>query len=185
MNELDIDIKIDKEPYVKKITDDKVINVTGQSGSGKSTYIKKNYNNNEYIIVDTDDILKEKRYEKSVGINKELGLYFRKKYEILPNLHDDFDLIYSEILDYLKHNNKIIVIDCAQFHEIKDLNLLKGTVIVLRTSIDKCFSRCIDRWKKSMRNYTNEELEKYINKKRGIYTWYKYSNDFIHKIDKI
>ena len=185
MNDLDISINIDKEPYVKELTIDKIINVTGQSGSGKSTYIKKNYNNENYILVDTDEIFKDKRYEKANGINKELGDYFRNKYEVLPNLHDDFDLIYSEILDYLKSTNKTIVIDCAQFHEVKDIKILKGTVIVLRTSMDTCFNRCIDRWKKNMKNYTTEELEEYMNRKKAIYTWYKGSNEFIKKISEL
>ena len=185
MNGLDIEINIDKEPYIKNITDDKIINVTGQSGSGKSTFINNNYNNENYILVDTDEIFKDKRYEKANGINKELGDHFRNKYEVLPNLHDDFDMIYLEILDYLKSTNKTIVIDCAQFHEVKDIKILKGTVIVLRTSIDTCFNRCIDRWKKNMKNYTTEELEEYINKKKGLYTWYKESNNFIHNINKM
>lgn len=34
-NELLIELDIDKEPYIKKITDDKIINLTGESGSGK------------------------------------------------------------------------------------------------------------------------------------------------------
>ena len=180
-----IKIDKDKEPYIKKITDDKVINVTGQSGSGKSTYIKNNYNNDDYIIVDTDEIFKEKIYEKTSGINKELGEYFRNKYDILPNLHDNFDLIYSEILDYFKDSNKTIIIDCAQFHEIKDIKKIKGTVIILRTSIDNCYKRCIERWKNQNKDYTKDELEEYMNRKKGIYTWYKGSNDFIERIDEL
>ncbi len=48
----------------------------------------------------------------------------------MPNLSDDFDLIYKEILNYCKNINKTIVIDCAQFHCIKDLSLLKGKIII-------------------------------------------------------
>ena len=33
----------DKEPYIKVLSNDKIINLTGQSGSGKSTYAKNNY----------------------------------------------------------------------------------------------------------------------------------------------
>lgn len=36
-----IDISISKEPYIKNITNDKIINLTGESGSGKS-YFSKN-----------------------------------------------------------------------------------------------------------------------------------------------
>ena len=51
-----ITLDIDKEPYIKVLSNDKVINLTGQSGSGKSTYAKENFNSNEYLIIDTDDI---------------------------------------------------------------------------------------------------------------------------------
>lgn len=112
---LDICLTISKEPYIKELTKDNIINLTGQSGSGKSTYAQENFNSSEYIIIDTDEILNEKRFSASTGLNKELGEYFRNKYEILPTLEKDFDLIYNEIIEYCKNTNKTIVIDCAQF----------------------------------------------------------------------
>ena len=84
----------DKEPYIKVLSNDKIINLTGQSGSGKSTYARNNYDNDNYVIIDTDEIFSEKRFLSSTGINKELGLFFRKKYEVLPDLGNDFDTIY-------------------------------------------------------------------------------------------
>ena len=117
---IDITLYVTKDPYIKKLSDDKVINLTGQSGSGKSTYAKENFSNKEYIIIDTDEVLSENRYKESTGINKELGTYFRNKYSTLPNLADNFDLIYKDILDYCKDIKETIVIDCAQFHCIKD-----------------------------------------------------------------
>ena len=182
---LDISLYIDKEPYIKEITTDKVINLTGQSGSGKTTYAKEHFNSDEYLVVDTDDVLSENRYKNATGINKELGDYFRSKYKEIPNCGDDFDLIYKDILEYTKKYNKTIIIDCAQFHCIKDINLLKGKLIVIRTCIDKCYDRTIERFKKNNPNYTKEELEKFKEKKMAIYKWYKYSNEFIEKIDKV
>ena len=96
---IDISLYVDKEPYIKDLTNDKIINLTGQSGSGKSTYANEHFNSNEYLIVDTDEVLSEHRFENSDGINKELGKYFRSKYKVLPNCGDDFDLIYSEIIN--------------------------------------------------------------------------------------
>lgn len=98
------------------LSDDKIINLTGQSGSGKSYYANEYFNNNEYLVIDTDDIFSDKRFNNAKEINKELGIYFRDKYEVLPNLADDFDLIYKDILEFCKNVDKIIVIDCAQFH---------------------------------------------------------------------
>ncbi len=182
---LDISLYCEKEPYIKEITNDKIINLTGQSGSGKSTYAKQNFDTDEYIVIDTDEVLSEKRFLESKGINKKLGEMFRNKYETLPNLADDFDLIYSEILNYCKDINKTIVIDCAQFHCVKNINLLKGKMIIIRTDIDTCYKRCIERFKLNNPNASREEIEKYSKKKKPLYKWYKYSNEFIRKIDSI
>lgn len=182
---LDISLYVEKTPYIKEITSDKIINLTGQSGSGKSTYAKRHFNNEEYVIIDTDEVFSEKRFLESTGINKELGELFRSKYEVLPNLADDFDLIYREILDYCKDLDKTIVIDCAQFHCVKDINILKGKIIIIRTDIDTCYNRAIERWKISNKTYTQEELEKYSERKKAIFKWYKGSNEFIRKINNI
>lgn len=181
---VDISLYVDKEPYIKDLTNDKIINLTGQSGSGKSTYAIKHFNSDKYLIVDTDDIFSEIRFAKSKGINKELGDYFRNKYDTLPNCSDNFDLIYKEILDYCKNFDKILVIDCAQFHCIKDISVLKGRLIVIRTCIDTCYNRTIERYKKNNPNYTSDELEKYKDRKKSIFKWYKYSNKFIEDIER-
>ena len=182
---LDISLYVTKEPYQKRLTNDNVINLTGQSGSGKSTYAKENFDTDEYLVIDTDEVLSEKRFLSSTEINKELGTMFRNKYQELPNLSDDFDLIYKEILDYCKDINKTIVIDCAQFHCIKDISILKGKIIIIRTDIDTCYNRAISRWIKNNPSHSEEELEQFKNKKKPLFKWYKFSNEFIKKIDLI
>jgi len=182
---IDINLYIDKEPYIKNITDDNVINLTGQSGSGKTTYANKYFDSDEYLIVDTDDIFSDIRFRKSSGVNKELGEYFRNKYKLLPNLSTKFDLIYNDILEYCEKYNKIVVIDCAQFHCIKDINILKGKLIVIITCIDNCYNRTIERYKTINKNYSEDELSKYKERKKTIYEWYKYSNIFLEKIDRL
>lgn len=181
---VDINLFIDKEPYIKKITTDNIINLTGQSGSGKTTYAIKNFNSDDYLLIDTDDIFSDNRFKNTEGINKELGEYFRSKYKELPNCGDDFDLIYKDILDYCSKYDKTIVIDCAQFHCIKDVNLLKGTLIVIRTCIDNCYNRTIERYKTINSNYSEDDLLKYKERKKAIYKWYKYSNKFINIINE-
>lgn len=185
MNDILIDLNIDKEPYIKELTKDKIINLTGQSGSGKSYYAKQVFNSDEYLIIDTDEIFSDKRFKNSTGINKELGEMFRKKYNILPNCGDNFDLIYKEILDYCKDLEKIIVIDCATFHCIKDITLLKGKIIILRTSINTCYKRCIERFKINNPNYTEEELNAFAERKKKMFIWYKFSNEFIQRINDL
>ena len=179
-----INLFIDKDPFIKKLTNDKIINLTGQSGSGKSTYANEKFNSDDFLIIDTDEIFSDIRFKDSTGINKELGEYFRNKYNELPNCGDDFDLIYKEILDYCSRYDKTIVIDCAQFHCIKNINLLKGQLIVIRTCINNCYNRTIDRFKKINPDYEEDELNNYKERKKAIFKWYKYSNEFIEKIAK-
>ena len=34
-------------------------------------------------------------------------------------------------------------------------------------------------------SYTDEELQEYSNRKKAIYKWYKYTNEFINKIESL
>ena len=182
---LEISLYVSKEPYEKILTDDNIINLTGQSGSGKSIYAKKYFNSDMYIVIDTDDIFSDKRFLNSVGINKLLGEMFRNKYKALPNLSDNFDLIYKDILEYCKNMKKTIVIDCAQFHCVKDLSILKGKIIIIRTDIDTCYNRCIERFRNNNPDANIEDIQRFSEKKKSLYKWYKYSNEFIKKIDQL
>ena len=57
--------------------------------------------------------------------------------------------------------------------------------IVIRTSIDNCYNRCIKRWKKSNKNYNNVELKKISNKKLNMFNWYKLLNEFLENAEKV
>lgn len=179
-SDLLISINVDKDVYVKKITDDKVINLTGESGSGKSYYCTKYKNDNNYIVIDTDNIFSDD-YES------ELKNIFKEKFgdSLKTALIDNFDECYEIILDYYKGCGKTIVIDSAQFRNFKDLSKLKGEVIVLRTCTDTCYKRCVDRFNRKHPIASKEERDNYKYKKKKIYSWYKYLNDFLIKIDKL
>ena len=84
-----------------------------------------------------------------------------------------------------KEYGKAIAVDYAQFHCIKNINLLKGKLIIIRTSIDNYYNRTIERYKTINQNYSRAELEKFKERKRAIYKWYKYLNQFLEKISKI
>lgn len=178
---------VNKDPYIKDITQDKIINITGESGSGKSTYTKKYLNNEKYIVIDTDEIIKD------TPTNNKDCLAFRKylkeKYtDNIPNIFSEFSIIYSDILNYYKNTDKTLIIDSAQFRNLKtdeEIKLLKGKIIVLRTSIEECYKRVINRWKEINKNYNEEELTKYKNKKLGMFEWYKSLNNFLIKIDSL
>lgn len=172
---------VDKEPYIKDISNDKVINVTGESGSGKSTYVKKYINDDNYIVIDTDLIFENEKVDNKYIL--ELRNLFKDKAK--DYMINNFDEFYLNILDYFKGIDKTIVIDSAQFRNIRDYSILKGRLIVIRTSIDNCYNRCVERWKENNKNYNVVELEKYSNKKSNMFNWYKTLNEFLENIENL
>ena len=186
-SELLISRFVDKEPYIKDITNDKVINITGESGSGKSTYTKKYLDDDKYIVIDTDEITKDTPTNNKNCI--EFREFLKKKYNgSIPDICNEFSTIYNDILEYYKSTDKTLVIDSAQFRNLRteeEIKLLKGKIIIIRTSIEECYKRVVNRWKEINKHYTDEELEKYKNKKFGMFEWYKSLNYFIENVDKL
>ena len=145
------------------------------SGSGKSFYTAKYKNDDNYIVIDTENIF-----------DSEIKDIFKNRFDDLNNiLMDNFDECYEIILDYYKDSGKTIVIDSVQFRNFKDLSKLKGEVIILRTCTDTCYKRCVDRFNRKHPTASKEERDNYKYKKKKIYSWYKYLNDFLVKIDKL
>ena len=172
---------VDKDPFIKDLNNDKVINVTGESGSGKSTYVKKYINDDNYIVIDTDLIFENEKVDNKYIL--ELRNLFKDKAK--DYMINNFDEFYLNILDYFKGIDKTIVIDSAQFRNIRDYSILKGKLIVIRTSIDNCYNRCVERWKENNKNYNVVELEKYSNKKSYMFNWYKSLNEFLANIENL
>lgn len=169
---------IDKDPYIKHLSDDLVLNITGESGSGKSTATKTYTNDPNCIIIDTDKIFGKNRDEEN-----ELYKMFVNKYKTLPNLYNDFDIIYKDILEYYKYSNKMLIIDSAQFRNLKDMSILKGDIIIIRTCINTCYERCVNRYKERHEDISFEELAEYQARKKDMYKWYHSLNDFLYKLD--
>lgn len=170
---------IDKDPYTKDLTNDKVINLTGESGSGKSYFSDKYIKDNNYIVIDTDIVFNDRPSDNKESV--ELRTIFSDKPK--DYLFTNFDEFYLKTLDYFKDYNKIIVIDSAQYRNIKDYSILKGQLIVMRTSIENCYERTLNRWKTN-NEFNEEEFNKFANRKKGMFSWYKGLNDFIEMIDK-
>lgn len=180
-SDLQISICIDKEPYIKKITGDKIINLTGESGSGKSYYSSKYLNNDGYIVIDTDIVF------GNMSSNNKESLEIRElfKNKTKDSFITDFDNCYKEILNHFKDSDKTIVIDSAQYRNLKDYSILKGKVIIMRTCIDTCYERCLKRYELRNKDATKEEKEKFAKRKLAMYKWYKSLNDFILKIEEL
>ena len=136
---------------------------------------------NNYIVVDTDIVFGDRPSDNKESL--ELRELFKNKEK--ESLIDDFDNCYLEILNYYKNSDKTIVIDSAQYRNIKDISILKGEVIVMRTSIDTCYERVLNRWKSIKEDYNEVEYQKYADRKKGIFSWYKSINKFIADIDKM
>ena len=126
----------DKPDYIKKITDDEIINVTGSVGSGKSTYGRKYRNNNDYIVISLDSITSDKDPYTMNDEILELRNILSKKYNNLSEFN-----YYKEIISFIKTKNKKGIIEGGSIANLKDISTLKGTVIVKRTARIKCYYR--------------------------------------------
>lgn len=184
MKDILIELNIDKEPYIKNITNDKIINLTGESGSGKSYYTNKYKNNDEYVIIDTDILFSNQLTENKYILDLRKIIISSHGKDLKSILILYFDECYKIILNYFKDTDKTIIIDSAQYRNLKDISLLKGQVIVIRTCINTCYKRCIERFEQKFPYATAEEKDKYISKKKSIYNWYESLNDFILKVDE-
>ena len=178
---VDINLYIDKEPYIKDMTDDKVINITGESGSGKSYFSDKYIKDNNYIVIDTDVVFSDRPSDNKESVELRTVFSDKPKDYLITN----FDDFYIKVLEYFKDSNKTIVIDSAQYRNIKDYSILKGQLIVMRTSINTCYERVLNRWKNITKNFTDEEFKKYAERKKGMFSWYKGLNRFLEEIDKM
>ena len=141
--------------------------------------------NDNYIVIDTDRVFgkapcKNKYEEKIKNIID--SVYSN---DIEKILYENVDMWYKMIIDLLKDTGKIVVINSAMLKYIKDLSIIKGKIIILRTSINKCYERCIQRFKEKNPNATEEEIREYSTRKKKMYEWYNYLNDFILKVEEL
>lgn len=178
---VDINMYVDKEPYIKDLTNDKVINITGESGSGKSYFSDKYIKDDNYIVIDTDVVFSDRPSDNKESVELRTVFSDKPKDYLITN----FDDFYIKVLEYFKDSNKTIVIDSAQYRNIKDYSILKGQLIVMRTSINTCYERVLNRWKNITKDFTDEEFKKYAERKKGMFSWYKGLNRFLEEIDKM
>jgi dephospho-CoA kinase len=150
----------DRKDYIKKLTDDDVVNVIGTKGSGKTTSTLKYINDDNYIVINCDrlyelpsnDCVDDKYLE-------EIRNLLKKKYgKIFEG--EEFLKCYNDILEFIKKKNKKALIEGNVIYDIKPITKLKGTVIVKRTGIVKCFIRAVKRdYPNSY--FLNEEIKKH------------------------
>ena len=132
----------DQDDYQKTLTEDDIVNITGEKGSGKS-YDASRLEDDNHLVVHLDSIFLEEgnEYHKTSNEVKE---YLLNKYHEL-----DISLLekeyYQDIINFIKEKNKKGIIEGITLTDINDISILKGKVIVKRTGVLKSFLRTIKR----------------------------------------
>lgn len=148
----------DQDDYVKDLTNDNIINVIGTKGSGKTTISLNYINDDEYIVINCDNIFKDRHTleesEELTSIKKMLN----DKYGLL-NINDDFTNCYNDIIKYILSKNKKGLIEGNSIQNV-EFNSLKGRIVIKRTALLKSFKRAV---KRDLKNeyYMNLEKEKH------------------------
>lgn len=188
-----IDEKIDKTIFYKKLSTDRVINLTGEGGSGKST-ISANYKNDDnYIVVDYDLIVLNPQvgtieYEIKQMLMKKYGnSLFESANKIgMDRIKENFTTMYNEIISFLSPKGKTIVLDGSQLRFINDAKEIKGEFIALRPSLQTCISQSLKRFKEKNPNATEQEIQKYMQSRTDIlYKLNPMLNDLLVQVDKM
>lgn len=174
---------IDKDPFIMHLNDYPVLNITGVSGSGKSSTLEKYMNDSNYIVIDTDIFYSDLEYNDSNMIK--IRNYFVEKNGSLPNLYEGFDTFYQGVIDCFFNDGKYLIIDSSLFCYMKDLSLLKGDIIILRTCVNNCYHRCIQKFQTQFSEASFEELSEYQNDCKKIYKEYHSINQLIDRIDRM
>ena len=157
-DKLFITIDIDKDPYIKHISNDNILNITG---SEITSVLEQYINNPNYIVINIDELYNNKYNKDNNNSN-----------------YEEFDKAYLSILDYYKNTDKYIILVSNNYYYLKDISLLKGDIIIIRTCINNCYT-------KNTYNCTFNELTEMYKKNNNIYNNYHLLNNFINRIDKL
>ena len=183
----------DQDDYVKELTDDKVINVIGTKGSGKTTTSLKYIEDDDYIVVNLDSLFDSPgANEKDPELPKIRDMLIKK----YGYLQDGYDFInyYNDIVEYAKKKNKTLLIEGNSIEDL-DPKDLKGKIIVKRTGVFKSFKRSVKRdYKNEFFMNLEKEKHKYFYKlsrlykitkrRKKIFKQYKNIENVIDKIEK-
>ena len=149
-----ISIFKDKDDIKFLLTDDNIINVTGIIGSGKTTLAREIRNDTSFELISLDWMF---------------GASLKNRPENIKKLSDDFeklcpdknkykyaDLIYKYLLANLADNK---IFEGRHIYRYIDPKVLKGTLIIKRTSLINSYKRA---FKRDMNNKIKEYKRKEI-----------------------
>lgn len=194
----------DKEDIEITLTDDKIINITGMMGSGKTTLARKisNTENIELLSLDwmfgyslgnrpekVKNILNEFEKIHPETKNQTIFQYFNKRKKdkkVDLKYHQYSDKIYTYLI---KKINAPQIIEGRHLYEYINPNFLKGKIIIKRTSLIHTYKRAFKRdlfkkieLYKKQEIKINEVFDKFYQRARvPIYDYIKI-NKFINKV---
>lgn len=103
---------------------------------------------------------------------------------------------YNDILDFIHQKNKKALIEGNVIYDIMPKTILKGTVIVKRTGIIKCFIRTIKR-DYPIKYFLNQEIKKHgkflgriyrfkniVKRRKNIFKTYHEIKNIIDELEK-
>ena len=152
----------DQDDYIKKLTDDNIVNVIGTKGSGKTTATLKYINDDNYIVINCDRLLELPCEEQEDKYLSEIRDMLKNKYDSIES-SENLVNCYNDIVNYILDKDKIALLEGNLIQDI-DPNLLKGKIIIKRTAVIKSFKRAVKR------DYKNKYFMK-IEKEKHKYTY--------------
>lgn len=150
----------DKSDLEIILSDDKIINITGMMGSGKTTLAKKikQEKNIEFISLDWlfgASLKNRPEYIKNILIS------FKNDYPELKNRKEYYEYA-DKIYNYLLKNiSNPIIYEGRHIYRYIDINVLKGKIIIKRTSL-------IHSYKRALKRDINNKIKEYKNKEVKI-----------------
>lgn len=165
----------DKENLEIKLTDDEIINITGMMGSGKTTLAREIKKQKDVELISLDwmfgasiknrpeyitDMLKsfEKIHPETKG--QEIFRYYNfriKNKKVDLKYYEYADKIYNYLLENI---SKPMILEGRHIYRYIDTSLLKGKIIIKRTSLVNSYKRAFKRdIKNKIKEYKNNEIK--------------------------
>lgn len=174
----------DQEDYIKKLTNNNIINIIGTKGSGKTTLSLKYLNDDNYIVINCDKLFELPSTEKEDIELSKIRKLLQEKYRKI-NIDEDFTNCYNDIIDYILSKNKNGLIEGNVIQSINPKSL-KGTIIIKRTGVYKCFKRAVKRdYKNEYFMNLEKEKHKYLYKITRLYKIRKRRKNIFKQVKEI
>ena len=153
----------DQDDIEKVLTNDKIVNIIGTKGSGKTTSTLRYIKDIDYIVINCDRLLELPSDEHEDQELAKTRLMLKEKYWKIPTWKE-FINCYNDIVNYISNKNKKALIEWNIIQSISP-NSLKWKIIIKRTGIIKSFIRAVKRdYKNEYFMNLEKEKHKYLYK---------------------